>query len=258
MSFYEYNDNTLLHGIGFDLAKFDSICKHGLLSKKDADNLGVDMARVFSAYNGDDAISMVRHSYVNKYDKNSAYYKFIKKGISFIVETDDFIFDVNDRVINSVDEVLVEGSISCDSFTGILLPEEYADSSLNELPMFNMKSNHYKNINDTCNNLIKFVASLGYKLSDEEKAIYKSLSYSLLSSLEATKKDKELSLEEKELIREDKLALAEFMSSLVHRVFCMRLDSDFVTLYDAVDYLNSNNLNLDIYVGGVLKNKRKR
>ena len=255
---YDYNENTLLHGIGFDLAKFDSICKHGLLSKKAADDLGVDMARVFSAYNDNDTISMVKHSYINKYADNSAYNKFIKKGISFIVEDVDYIYDVNDRVINSVDEVLVEGFISTDKFNGILLPEEYAYASLLDLPMFNMKSNHYKNINDTCNNLIRFISSLGYGFSNEEKTLYKSLSYSLLSSLEVTKKDKELSSLEKELIREDKLALAEFMSSLVHKAFCIKLDSDFVTLYDAVEYLNSNNLNLDIYVGGVLKNKRKR
>lgn len=256
--YYNYNENTLLHGIGFDLAKFDSICKNGLLSKNTADKLGIDIARVFSAYNGDDAISLVKYGYINKYDNNSAYNKFIKKGISFIVEEVDYIYDVEKRVINSVDEVLVENTISTDKFTGILLPEEYANSSLEDLPMFNMKSNHYKNINDTCNNLIKFISSLGYIINDEEKALYKSLSYSLLSSLEVTKKDKELSSLEKELIREDKLALAEFMSSLVHKAFCIKLDCDFVTLYDAVEYLNSNNLNLDIYVGGVLKNKRKR
>ena len=256
--YYNYNENTLLHGIGFDLAKFDSISKHGLLSKKAAGNFGIDMARVFSAYNGDDTISMVRYGYINKYADNSAYNKFIKKGISFIVEDVDYIYDVDKRVINSVDEVLVEDSISIDKFNGILLPEEYAYASLEDLPMFNMKSNHYKNINDTCNNLIKFISSLGYTLSNEEKTLYKSLSYSLLSSLEVTKKDKELSSLEKELIREDKLALAEFMSSLVHKAFCKELNCDFVTLYDAVEYLNFNNLNLDIYVGGVLKNKRKR
>ena len=258
MSLYNYNDNTLLHGIGFDLAKFDSICKHGLLSKNFALKSRIEMARVFSAYNGDDAISMVRYGYINKYDTNSAYNKFIKKGISFIVENQDFIYDVDKRVINSVDEVLVDDIISNDKFSGILFPEEYADYSLEDLPMFNLKSNHYRNINDTCNNLINFISSLGYKLSNEEVLEYKSLSYSLLSSLEVTKLDKDLSLIEENLIREDKIALAEFMSSVVNRAFCKKMNTDFVSLYDAVEYLNSNNLNLDIYVGGVLKNKRGR
>ena len=79
-----------------------------------------------------------------------------------------------------------------------------------------------------------------------------------MSSLELTKLDKELSLEEIDLIREDKIALANFMSNIVNRAFCKKMNVDFVSLYDAVEYLNANNLNLDIYVGGVLKNKRGR
>lgn len=33
---YKYKENTLLHAIGFDLYKLDSIFKHGILSSDEA------------------------------------------------------------------------------------------------------------------------------------------------------------------------------------------------------------------------------
>lgn len=34
---YEYDENTLLHGIGFDLERLESILEHGILSKNAAE-----------------------------------------------------------------------------------------------------------------------------------------------------------------------------------------------------------------------------
>ena len=92
MDYYKFGENTLIHSVGFNLFKFSSILEHGILSEKAALRENVNMARNFDGYNFDEYISMIRYIYVDN-GVNSSYNRFAKKGISFIVEDVDFIYD---------------------------------------------------------------------------------------------------------------------------------------------------------------------
>ena len=65
---YKYNSDTLMHGIGFNFSKFESILSHGILSLECGKAENVRINRSFKGHNKDDEISMVRYLYIDAYD----------------------------------------------------------------------------------------------------------------------------------------------------------------------------------------------
>ena len=48
---YKYSDNTLIHSIGFNFARLESILKYGILSSKKAKEKNISFARNYNGYN---------------------------------------------------------------------------------------------------------------------------------------------------------------------------------------------------------------
>lgn len=255
MDYYKFSENTLIHSVGFNLFKFSSILEHGILSEKSALRENVNLARNFDGYNFDEYISMIRYIYVDN-GVNSSYNRFAKKGISFIVEDVDFIYDYNEEYINYNDEVLVKDKIDRSKIKCIMVPEEYAYSSLKDLPMINLRSYKYKNIKNNADNLIEFAKHMGYEITSLEKNIYENILFSLSVSLKDFLGDRE-NKEKDEVCLEDKLYLAEFVSGVVSKSFSVALGKDDVTLLEAINYLNGKSLNLPIYINRYMSSKKR-
>ena len=130
---YKYSDNTLIHSIGFNFARLESILKYGILSSKKAKEKNISFARNHSGYNLDDTISAVRYIYINPTDYTSSYCKYTTSGIGFILEDVPYIYDVSTRVINHSDEVLVEDNVDVSKIKAMLVPIEYRNTSLKDL-----------------------------------------------------------------------------------------------------------------------------
>lgn len=254
---YKYKENTLLHAIGFDLYKLDSIFKHGILSSDEAKKRNISIGRSFNGYNLDDTISFVRYIYINPSDLDSSYNRFIKNGISLIVEDVPFIYDYNERYIDHKDEVLVKDKVDVDKIKGISIPSKYLNSSLQDLPMFSLYSFNYINIKETCSNLINYCSTLGYKLTTEEKLEYNNLLYLLSISLEDRLRNRS-DLEKEDIANEDKILLSEFISYIVNKTFSLLLNKEDVSLYDVVSYINSKSLNLPIYINYNIVDEKRR
>lgn len=255
MDYYKFGENTLIHSVGFNLSKFYSILKYGILSKEAALKENVNIARNFDGYNLDEFISMIRYIYVDN-GINSSYDRFAKKGVSFIVEDVDFVYNYNEEYINYSDEVLVKDKIDTSKIKCIMIPEDFAYYSLKDLPMINLKSKKFKNIKSNSDNLIEFANNMGYELSSLEKNMYDNILFSLSVSFKDFSNDRE-NKEKEEFCMEDKLYLAEFISSIVDKSFSKALGREDVTLYDAVSYLNSKSLNLPIYINKYMSSKRR-
>ena len=63
MENYRFGDNTIVHSIGFNPWKIESILTNGILSKSEASKNNVWYARNYFGYNFDDYISMSRPMY---------------------------------------------------------------------------------------------------------------------------------------------------------------------------------------------------
>jgi len=138
MEKYEFGDNTLLHSIGFDIYKLNSILKTGIVSKNQAEKENILYAKNNFGYNFDDYISMIRYMYVNEEDETSAYKKYVEKGISFIVEDQNFIYNKDEMYFNHADEVFVKDKITIDNIKGIMVPEKFLNYEIKDLPMLHL------------------------------------------------------------------------------------------------------------------------
>ena len=85
MENYRFGDNTIVHSIGFNPWKIESILTNGILSKSEASKNNVWYARNYFGYNFDDYISMSRPMYSNIYDINSSFYMYVPKNVSIVV-----------------------------------------------------------------------------------------------------------------------------------------------------------------------------
>ena len=137
-----------------------------------------------------------------------------------------------------------------------MAPEEYAYSSLKDLPMINLRSYKYKNIKNNADNLIEFAKHMGYEITSLEKNIYENILFSLSVSLKDFLGDRE-NKEKDEVCLEDKLYLAEFVSGVVSKSFSVALGKDDVTLLEAINYLNGKSLNLPIYINRYMSSKKR-
>ena len=162
---YNFNDNTLLHSVMFNPFKLESILQNGIMSFNEASKSNFSFTRNTFGYNFDDYISMTRYMYVSFGDKNTSFYNYTLKGITLIVEDQDFIYNHKDMYFNYPDEVFVKDKVGKENIKGILLPLKYLDYLLEELPMFNLKSTSYVNIKHTCDDLINYLKTLNYDVN---------------------------------------------------------------------------------------------
>ncbi len=161
---YNYKEDTLLHSIGFNLIRLESILTNGILSKRKMEELGINYCTNYTGYNLDDTISCMLFAYINPTVENNAYNKYAINGITLIVEDVDYIYDLGERYINRVDEVLVKDYIPTNNIKGIIIPSEYRDKYIYDLNYLTLDSTSYINIKSSVDMLNKYLNNNKYYL----------------------------------------------------------------------------------------------
>lgn len=248
---YNFNDNTLLHSVMFNPFKLESILQNGIMSFNEASKSNFSFTRNTFGYNFDDYISMTRYMYVSFGDKNTSFYNYTLKGITLIVEDQDFIYNHKDMYFNYPDEVFVKDKVDKENIKGILLPLKYLDYLLEELPMFNLKSTSYVNIKHTCDDLINYLKTLNYDVNMPLYNIYLNDLYQVILKLQKDENNSML-LEE---FMECKISLNEFIAKEVQNAFDKKFNKNFTTLEEMATFI-AEKYNKKIYYIDNLKNVR--
>lgn len=230
---YNFNDNTLLHSVMFNPFKLESILQNGIMSFNEASKSNFSFTRNTFGYNFDDYISMTRYMYVSFGDKNTSFYNYTLKGITLIVEDQDFIYNHKDMYFNYPDEVFVKDKVDKENIKGILLPLKYLDYLLEELPMFNLKSTSYVNIKHTCDDLINYLKTLNYDVNMPLYNIYLNDLYQVVLKLQKDENNSML-LEE---FMECKISLNEFIAKEVQNAFDKKFNKKFTTLEEMTTFI---------------------
>ena len=230
---YNFNDNTLLHSVMFNPFKLESILQNGIMSFNEASKSNFSFTRNTFGYNFDDYISMTRYMYVSFGDKNTSFYNYILKGITLIVEDQDFIYNHKDMYFNYPDEVFVKDKVDKENVKGILLPLKYLDYLLEELPMFNLKSTSYVNIKHTCDDLINYLKTLNYDVNMPLYNIYLNDLYQVVLKLQKDENNSML-LEE---FMECKISLNEFIAKEVQNAFDKKFNKKITTLEEMATFI---------------------
>jgi len=230
---YNFNDNTLLHSVMFNPFKLESILQNGIMSFNEASKSNFSFTRNTFGYNFDDYISMTRYMYVSFGDKNTSFYNYILKGITLIVEDQDFIYNHKDMYFNYPDEVFVKDKVDKENIKGILLPLKYLDYLLEELPMFNLKSTSYVNIKHTCDDLINYLKTLNYDVNMPLYNIYLNDLYQVVLKLQKDENNSML-LEE---FMECKISLNEFIAKEVQNAFDKKFNKKITTLEEMATFI---------------------
>lgn len=230
---YNFNDNTLLHSVMFNPFKLESILQNGIISFNEASNSKLPFTRNTFGYNFDDYISMTRYMYVSFGDKNTSFYNYTLKGITLIVEDQDFIYNHKDMYFNYPDEVFVKDKVDKENIKGILLPLKYLDYLLEELPMFNLKSTSYVNIKHTCDDLINYLKTLNYDVNMPLYNIYLNDLYQVVLKLQKDENNSML-LEE---FMECKISLNEFIAKEVQNAFDKKFNKKITTLEEMATFI---------------------
>lgn len=230
---YNFNDNTLLHSVMFNPFKLESILQNGIMSFNEASKSDFSFTRNTFGYNFDDYISMTRYMYVSFGDKNTSFYNYTLKGITLIVEDQDFIYNHKDMYFNYPDEVFVKDKVDKENIKGILLPLKYLDYLLEELPMFNLKSTSYVNIKHTCDDLINYLKTLNYDVNMPLYNIYLNDLYQVVLKLQKDENNSML-LEE---FMECKISLNEFIAKEVQNAFDKKFNKNFTTLEEMATFI---------------------
>ncbi len=230
---YNFNDNTLLHSVMFNPFKLESILQNGIMSFNEASKSNFSFTRNTFGYNFDDYISMTRYMYVSFGDKNTSFYNYTLKGITLIVEDQDFIYNHKDMYFNYPDEVFVKDKVDKENIKGILLPLKYLDYLLEELPMFNLKSTSYVNIKHTCDDLINYLKTLNYDVNMPLYNIYLNDLYQVVLKLQKDENNSML-LEE---FMECKISLNEFIAKEVQNAFDKKFNKNFTTLEEMATFI---------------------
>ena len=230
---YNFNDNTLLHSVMFNPFKLESILQNGIMSFNEASKSNFSFMRNTFGYNFDDYISMTRYMYVSFGDKNTSFYNYTLKGITLIVEDQDFIYNHKDMYFNYPDEVFVKDKVDKENIKGILLPLKYLDYLLEELPMFNLKSTSYVNIKHTCDDLINYLKTLNYDVNMPLYNIYLNDLYKVVLKLQKDENNSML-LEE---FMECKISLNEFIAKEVQNAFDKKFNKKITTLEEMATFI---------------------
>lgn len=260
-----FNDDTLLHAIGFNPMRLESILKYGIVSYNYAKehnipyskNYNFTISKTFlkdnefgentneilkeSNYNN---IYLVRMLYVSD-DPLSAYNLYVTKGISLVVEDIDFISDKTKEFIKRSDEVIVKRFIPKENIKGISIPKNYIDESLLYINILPDNIKNYEYIMDTVKNYVTYLEKYNHKVDIEELSILlKDFKYAAksIASLEKDSIDYKESMEDyKDIIKEiDELLVLE-----TNKCFTKILGPN-PTVGSLVEYINSKYDNKEI------------
>lgn len=271
---YKFNDDTLIHGLGFNPMKLEGILKHGIITENYAKNNNIPYSRNYNFtltkemldkvgnWNVNDQLEnanknnifLVRYLYVSD-DPLSAYNMYVKNGISMIVEDIPYIYDKSIELIKRSDEVIVKDYIPKDNIKSIMIPVEYKDKKLNEVDMLPDNILNYRLIKEGVTNLLAYLQSYGYNAGLQELSfLLKNLKIAYLgvNSLDKNNPDYSDAIADyKEIICE----INGFLSECVYECFSNMLGCD-ATVFDMVSYINCKYNNKDItYLEGKGKTK---
>ena len=259
---YKFNEDTLIHGISFNPMKLEGILKYGIVSENYARNNNIPYSKNYNftidenikdknsinkliMESNKDNIYLVRYLYVSD-DPLSAYNMYIKNGISVIIEDVPFIYDKNKELLKRSDEVVVKNNIPVANITGIMIPEDYKDKTLNEVMMLPKNILNYNLIKSSAIELVNYLNQNNYEVDITE------LSYLLKDLGIANKSVNSLSkdnIDYKEALNDYKDIINDinyFLSENVYNYFSSVLGKS-ATVMDMVTLINDKCGNKEIY-----------
>lgn len=256
---YQYNDNTLLHSIGFNPMKLEGILKYGIASQAYASASDIPFAPNYNfniapediaKYHLESAIndklternshniSLVRTLYISS-DPLSAYQKYVRNGISFIVEGIPYIQDKGKELIKRSDEVIVKDYIPKENITGLLIPQNYKDKLLSEVPILPTNILQFELIKRNVSCLLTYINSYHYSLSQAEKEDLDFLIDDLTIAARSIKSLSPNTIDYEEAILDYRDIISDLnhlLSQIVYHCFASLLKKE-VTVGDLVNYL---------------------
>ncbi len=244
---YKFSDNTLLHGIGFNFFKLESIFNYGLVSLREAEKQGIRYSKNYSGFTPNNMISMVRGLYVNPEVKDGSYHKYITKGISFIIEDVPFISDTSSIIIHRPDEVYVKDKILQDKIQGIIIPEETIDMNFEDLPYIATNSESYLNTKNSCELIREYLTEYGYNMDMEEYQDYLRELRAINKACENLPKMEENFEELREEFHDSLMDFNAFIGHSFKECFKKVLGKENIKPIDVVHYMSSK-YNAPIYI----------
>lgn len=240
---YKYNDDTLMHSVGFNFCAIESIMKNGIVSEEYGKNNNISINRNYFGSNLDDTISCVRYLYVNEDVEDSAYNKYVKKGISFIIEDVPFIYEKNERVIHRSDEVLVKDYIPKEKIVGINIPTDLMDADLEKLEYIKENSTSYVNIKHNADAISEYIKQKS-GLNRDYNDFYIEL-YGLNEDFRTASKEEQANIKKefKDTIKELNCEIGLDFYDCFSRV----LGKEDITVFDIINHINKETLNVPIY-----------
>jgi len=271
---YKFNDDTLIHAIGFNPMKLEGILKHGIITENYAKENNINYSRNYNFNLNEEMLKkvennsevneiiekankeniyLVRSLYISD-DPLSAYNMYVKNGISFIVEDKPFFYNKNKELIKRSDEVIVKNHIEKENIKAIMIPEEYKNKRLNEVNMLPNNILNFGLIKSSVINMIKYLNDYNYDVDIDEIAyLLKDLeiAFKSVKSLDKNNQDyNDAMLDYKDIVSEINSLLSEY----VYVCFSDILGCD-ATVLDMVSYINSKYDNKEITY---LESKGKR
>lgn len=247
---YKYNDDTLIHSSGADFSVVDSIMRNGIMSSKYGKEHGVDVNKNYYGSNLEDTISCIRCLYVNEDVEDSAYNRYVPNGVSFIIEDVPFIYDKEERIIHRSDEVLVKDFIPSNRIKGIMIPEKLINTDLEDLTYIREDASSYSLIKHKVDNIKSYIE----RISDV-KCDYEDWLNELYYLSEDAKNESDMNVDER--IEEYKDTISDLNYEIginYHNCFSKLIGKDNINIFDVVNYINKNTLDLSVYV---IKTKNK-
>jgi len=262
---YKFNDDTLIHAIGFNPMKLEGILKHGIITENYAKENNINYSRNYNFNLNEEMLKkvennsevneiiekankeniyLVRSLYISD-DPLSAYNMYVKNGISFIVEDKPFFYNKNKELIKRSDEVIVKNHIEKENIKAIMIPEEYKNKRLNEVNMLPNNILNFGLIKSSVINMIKYLNDYNYDVDIDEIAyLLKDLeiAFKSVKSLDKNNQDyNDAMLDYKDIIND----INNLLSNYVYDMFSKLLGRD-ATVLDMVEYINNKYDNKDI------------
>lgn len=252
-----FNDDTLLHAIGFNLMRFEGILKYGIVSYNYAKehhipysknyNFTLDKKTIERKHLGESInetltnsnyhnIYLIRMLYVSD-DPLSAYHLYATRGISFIVENVPFISNKTQEFIKRSDEVIVKDYIPTSNIKGIAIPDKFYNVPLNEVGILSSNMMNYDYVVDNIKNYLIFLQSYHHQLDITEVSYLLKdfkIAATSLRTLDKSSEDYQDALADyKDIINE----LNTYLANETYKCFT-RILNEPATVGNVVAYIN--------------------